>query len=68
MMELETSLRQCCKIHEPVWIFCYSDGSFFAICDNYFYSEGHRVGVTKIIDMRTRNEYTPEQAFEKENL
>jgi len=57
-----TTIKQCCAT-APVWIFVYSDGRIFAICENDFRSPSYRIGVEKIINMNTKASFPPEQIF-----
>jgi hypothetical protein len=59
---LKANIKQCC-VSDPVWIFTYSDGSYFLICNNDFKSPGYRVGVTEIINMETQQVFTPDILF-----
>jgi len=62
-MSLEKGLvKQCCTT-TPVWIFIYSDGRIFAICNDDFKSPSHRIGVQKIINIKSRESFTPEKLF-----
>ncbi len=47
----------------PIWIFVYSDGSILSICDIDFKSPGYRFGVSKIINVESKESFTPEQIF-----
>lgn len=61
-MSQETTLKQCCK-SKPLWVFVYSVGDIFVICDKDFQSPAYRFGVEKIINIETQECLTPEQAF-----
>jgi len=61
-MSLDTTITQCC-VSDPIWIFIYSDGSIFAICDKDFENPAYRVGVTEIINMETQESFKPEKLF-----
>lgn len=62
MSSLIASIKQCC-VSSPTWIFIYSDGRIFAICDNDFKSKSYQEGVEKIINIESQEEFTPEQLF-----
>jgi len=47
----------------PVWIFVYSDGSIFSVCDIDFKSTCYRNGVSQIINIESKESFTPEQLF-----
>jgi hypothetical protein len=50
----------------PVWIFVYSDGTIFAICDEHLKSLAYRVGVIEIINIQTKESFTTEQILGKD--
>ncbi len=55
-MSLESiTVKQCCAT-APVWIFVYSDGRIFAICDDDYNSPSYRIGLKIIINIKTRQE------------
>jgi len=51
---------------EPVWIFVYSGGTIYTVCDEHKKSPAYRVGLNQIIKVQTRELFTPEQIFGKE--
>lgn len=53
-------LKQCCEA-EPVWIFTYSDGSVFAICNNHVKNPAYHIGLEKIFKISTQEEFSLEQ-------
>ena len=61
-MSLDTAVKQCCT-NEPVWIFIYSDGSIFAVCDDDFSNPTFRIGVKEIINLDTQESVSPENNF-----
>ena len=61
-MSLKHVVKQCC-MSSPVWIFIYSDGRIFGICDLDFKSPSYREGVEEIINIKTQESFTPEQIF-----
>lgn len=62
-MSLEkATVKQCCMC-SPVWIFVYSDGSIFAICEKDFKSKPYQSGVIEIINIETQESFSPDQLF-----
>lgn len=61
-MSQDTILKQCCK-SDPIWIFSYADGTVFVICEKDFNSVSYRVGVKKIINIKSQQVYTPAEIF-----
>lgn len=62
-MSLDTTkVKQCCK-SSPVWIFVYSDGRVFAVCDEDFKSPSYRLKLFKIVNIKSKKVFTPEQLF-----
>lgn len=62
---MEPRLKKCC-MSEPVWIFVYSGGTIYTVCDEHKKSPAYRVGLNQIIKVQTRELFTPEQIFGKE--
>ncbi len=58
----KTIVKQCCAT-EPVWIFIYSDGSVFAICENDLKTPGYQLGVVEVINIKSQESFSPEQIF-----
>lgn len=56
------SVKQCC-VSSPVWIFIYSDGRIFAICEKDFKSPSYQIRVEEIINIKTHESFTPQQMF-----
>lgn len=56
------NIKQCCT-HSPVWIFIYSDGRIFAICENDYNLLIYRYGVKEIINIQSKVSFTPGQLF-----
>ena len=61
-----TKVKQCCN-NSPVWIFVYSDGRVFAVCDEDFKSPSYRIGLLKIVNIKSKEVFTPEQLFGDKN-
>lgn len=61
-MSQDTILKQCCK-SDPIWIFTYSDGTVFVICQKDFKSPAYRHGVKKIINIESQECFTPAEIF-----
>ncbi len=59
---MSAKVKQCCN-GSPLWIFVYSDGRIFSICDEDFQSSAYRFGVIEVINIETRESFTPEQIF-----
>lgn len=57
-----SSLKLCCN-SLPVWIFCYSDGTFFGICDNDFKSPEFQLGLDRIVKIETGEVFSPGDLF-----
>ena len=41
----------------------YADGNIIVICEKDFHSPGFRVGVKEIINLKSQECFTPEEAF-----
>ena len=62
-MSLEKStVKQCCT-DSPIWIFLYSDGSIFAICQKDFKDPAYQTGVIEVINLETEQSFKPSQIF-----
>jgi len=59
---LAPSIKQCC-VGDPVWIFSYSDGSFFLICDNDFKNSTYQINLIEVINIESQESFTPGQLF-----
>ncbi len=59
-------VKQCC-LSSPNWVFIYSDGRIYAICEKDFRSPSYRIDVKEIINMITKESFTPEHLFGDEN-
>ena len=59
---LKPAIKQCCA-NVPIWIFSYSDGSFFLICENDFKNPGYQINLQEIINIETQESFTFEQLF-----
>ncbi len=61
-LSLANSVKQCCEA-DPYWIFLYSDGSVFAICENDLKNPTYQLDVEKVINIKTQESFTPTQIF-----
>ncbi len=61
-MSQDTVVKQCCN-SDPIWIFVYSDGNVFVICEKDFDSPTYRYDVKKIINIKSQESFTPEEIF-----
>ena len=59
---LKPAIKQCCA-NDPIWIFSYSDGSFFLICSNDFKNPQYQVDLIEVINIETQESYSPDQLF-----
>lgn len=59
-------IQQCC-VSSPVWIFIYSDGRIFSICNEDYKSTAYRFDVVEVINMESQISMTAEQAFGDKN-
>jgi len=55
-------LQQCC-VCDPIWIFVYSDGSIFSICEKDFKSAAYRLNVIEVINIESQQSFKPEEIF-----
>lgn len=58
----KATVKQCCAT-DPLWIFIYSDGSVFAICEHDLKTQAYQLGVTEVINIKTQESFSPEQIF-----
>ena len=55
-------IRDCCD--EPsVWIFLYSDRTVFTMCDEHFKEPNYRFGLIKVINIKTKEGFKPDEIF-----
>ena len=59
---LKPTIKQCC-IGDPVWIFTYSDGSFFLVCNKDFKNSQYQINLEGVINIETQESFTPAQLF-----
>lgn len=59
---LEPTIKQCC-VGDPVWIFSYSDGSFFLICESDFKNPSYQINLQEVINLESQESFTPGQLF-----
>jgi hypothetical protein len=62
----QNNIKKCCA-SSPVWIFVYSDGRIFSICNEDYKSTAYRFDVTEVINIETKVSMTPKQAFGDSN-
>ena len=59
---LKPAIRQCC-VNDPVWIFSYSDGSFFLICEKDFKDKKYQIELEEVINIKTQESFSVDQLF-----
>ena len=65
MNKTKPEIRQCCK-NAPVWIFVYSDGRIYAICDEDYHFKAYRYDVKFVINIKSKISQTAKEAFGNE--
>ena len=61
-MKMSLDVESCCK--KPTrWIFVYTDGEVYSICEDHFYSRAHRTSVKNVVNFQTRVKYDPVMLF-----
>lgn len=59
---LKPAIKQCCA-DDPIWIFSYSDGSFFLICSKDFKNPSYQINLVECINIESQDSFTPGQLF-----
>jgi len=59
---LQPAIKQCC-VCDPIWIFSYSDGSFFLICEKDFKNPSYQIDLEEVINIESQESFTPGQLF-----
>ncbi len=59
---MQPEMYVCCG-EQPTYLFVYEDGKIFGICDEHFDSTAHRCFVKWVIDIKTREKFSPSQIF-----
>lgn len=64
---MSLDVESCCK--KPIcWIFVYTDGEVYSICEDHFYSRAHRTSVKNVVNFQTRAKYEPAMLFQEHPL
>ena len=59
---MSAEIMGCCE-NSTEWIFLYENGEIYSICQTHFNSIAHRCLVKKVINFRTKKDYTPDEIF-----